>query len=161
MPKNCCVYKCYSTSDKNKDLSFHAFPSGEKLRKAWGDRIRREDFEPSVNSYVCSRHFQDSDFNKSGSDRPTEFQRKKLKRGSIPSNNLRGHEGDEKIPKRRSITSSKARSVDEPSGSQDLESDPIHMKMEDMTSHVPKSETDSPKILVSSLQEQLSIAEKK
>ena len=80
MPMNCCVFKCSSTSGENLELSFDEFPSNKKLKKAWEDRSRREEFEPSSYSHVCSKHFLESDDAKPNLDTPVDFQKKRLKR---------------------------------------------------------------------------------
>ena len=112
MPKYCSVYGCFNSSDNNSDLSFHDFPSHKKTRDAWVKRIRRDDFVPTTSSYVCAKHFNESDFSKPNLDTPPHLRRKGLKRGTIPSLNLRGTNEDEKIEKRQSFTSSKARKVE-------------------------------------------------
>ena len=110
MPKSCCVYGCTNTSEKNTDLSFHEFPPNKKTKDAWVARIRRVDFILTKSTYVCSNHFLSSDYVKPNPDTPPQFQRKGLKRGTIPSLNLRGSDVNEKIEKRRSVTSVRARS---------------------------------------------------
>ena len=109
MPMNCFVFKCGNTSEKNPELSFHEFPSNKKFKKAREDRIRREEFEPSSYSHVCSKHFLESDDAKPNLDTPVDFQKKRLKRGIIPSVNLRGSGVDEKVSARNSMASKKAR----------------------------------------------------
>ena len=66
--------------------------------KAWIRRVRREDFVPTSTSYVCSRHFLDSDFTISKTDTPAIFKKKKLLKSAIPSLNLRGNSVDECRP---------------------------------------------------------------
>uniref|UniRef100_A0A9J8A9A6 THAP-type domain-containing protein n=1 Tax=Cyprinus carpio carpio TaxID=630221 RepID=A0A9J8A9A6_CYPCA len=41
----------------NGTLSFHSFPADVDLRKRWLVNIRRDDFCPTSNSKVCSKHF--------------------------------------------------------------------------------------------------------
>ena len=90
MPKYCCVYGCYSSSDKNTELSFHDFPTNSAQALAWKVRLRREDYEPTRHSYVCSRHFQEDDFSLPSKDTPLTFQKNRLKKGVLPSLFLRG-----------------------------------------------------------------------
>jgi len=98
MPRYCSVYGCYNNSDKNRDVSYHDFPSNIDQAKAWKIRIRREGFEPSKHSYVCSKHFKPEDFTTPSKDTPLPYQKPRLKRGSIPSLFLRGEgEGMKKI----------------------------------------------------------------
>ena len=109
MPNNCCVYGCTVTSDKNPELSFFLFPKEKKSRQAWLKRIRREDFKPTTNTRVCSRHFLASDIRPVNPNTPVEFQKRKLFPGRVPSLNLRGKDEDERDEKRLSFTSIKAR----------------------------------------------------
>lgn len=55
--------------------------------------MRREGFKPTSTSYVCSKHFLDSDFTV-----PNIFKKKRLLNG-VPSVNLRGNEVDEGMQK--------------------------------------------------------------
>ena len=73
MPNYCSVYGCYSSSSKNPDVSFFRFPKDTKLLKAWVCRVRRENFTPSNISYVCSRHFDETDMYIPATDTPTVF----------------------------------------------------------------------------------------
>lgn len=109
MPKCCSVYRCKGTSEITPDRSFHHFPRDSKLRTAWINRIRRVNFNPTEYSYVCSYHFTDEDFKQPNKDSPAKFRKCTLKPGSIPAWNLHGEENDERIPKRNSHTSTKAR----------------------------------------------------
>ena len=94
-------------------MSFHEFPSNKKLKKAWEDRIRREEFETSSYSHVCSKHFLESDYAEPNLGTPVDFQKKRLKRRTIPSVNLRGSGVDEKVSARNSMTSKKARMTED------------------------------------------------
>ena len=43
-----------------KDITFHTFPTvkkKKKMRKLWIDMVRREHWEPTRNSRLCSMHF--------------------------------------------------------------------------------------------------------
>ncbi|XP_065057293.1 uncharacterized protein LOC135685315 [Rhopilema esculentum] len=121
MPKSCAVYQCSATSENEKNRSFHQFPKDPKLRQAWIARIRREGFTPSASSYVCSFHFSEEDFNKcSSSTTPREFQKKTLKKGSIPCWNLRGAEGDQRLSTRTTLVSQRSRCPENPATSIEL-----------------------------------------
>ena len=109
---NCCVFECYATSEKNPELSFFAFPKEEKLNKAWKTRIRRENWEPSKFTTVCSRHFSPSDIRPPNPNTPLKFQKRKLKLNVEPHLNLRGKGIDEREETRTSRTSVKARSTE-------------------------------------------------
>ena len=119
MPMHCCVYECHATSENNPELSFFQIPSEKKLRKSWEDRIRREDWEPSKFTRVCSRHFLPSDIRPPNPNRPVQYRIRKLKPGTLPHLNLRGKANDERVESRTSKTSMKARSVEvNPAGEQ-------------------------------------------
>ena len=96
MPRYCSVYGCFNNSEKNRDVSYHDFPSNNEQAKAWKIRIRREGFEPSKYSYVCSKHFRPEDFTTPSKDTPLAFQKPRLKRRTVPSVLLRGETVDGK-----------------------------------------------------------------
>ena len=100
MPNYCSVYGCYLSSSKNPDLSFYRFPKDAKLLKAWVCRVRRENFTPSSTSYVCSRHFNETEMYIPATDTPTVFKKRRLRPGAIPSVNLRGAIEDEQLTRR-------------------------------------------------------------
>ena len=76
MPKSCAVSRCSATSENKQNHSFHQFPAGPNLRRAWIARIRREGYHPRASSYVCSFHFSEEDFNKGNfSVTPQEFKK--------------------------------------------------------------------------------------
>ena len=79
-------------------------PQNHTQSKAWRIRIRREDFQPTKHSYVCSRHFVSEDSAQQSKDTPAIFQKKRLKRGAIPSLFLRGEDEDQR--KQRSTRTS-------------------------------------------------------
>lgn len=64
----CCVPGCKSGYPREKDkelhkeISFHKFPSDSTMRVKWIRAIRRENYEPSSSSSVCSLHFYPSDY---------------------------------------------------------------------------------------------------
>ena len=67
-------------------------------------------------SYVCSFHFSEEDFNKGTSSiAPHEFKKKTLRKESIPSWNLRGVEGDQRVSSRTTKASQGARCQETPS----------------------------------------------
>ena len=89
MVKYCSVYGCNASGFDTVDgISFHKFPENEKLKRAWISRLRRENWVPSSTSYVCSRHFNESDF------KVTE-KRRRLLATAVPSLYSRSQEGDE------------------------------------------------------------------
>ena len=98
MPKSCAVYQCSAMLENKKNHSFHQFPKDPKLRRAWIARICREGYNPNASSYVCSFHFSEEDFNKGTSSIALqECMTKILRKGSIPSWNLRGVDGDQRV----------------------------------------------------------------
>ena len=108
MPMYCCIYGCKNDSELHPDKHFHQFPSNKKLKTSWIQRVNRDGFTPSKYTYVCSDHFLETDYSKPNPDTPLQFRRKGLKRGTIPSVNLKGSEEDERVPRRHTFTSFKA-----------------------------------------------------
>ena len=94
---------------RNKGLSFHAFPKDKKRRKIWTDQVNRKDWKPAKYTTVCSRHFLPSEISPPNLNTPVEFRKTSLKKGVYPRFNLRGKPIDERIEKRHSQTSIKAR----------------------------------------------------
>ena len=80
----CVAFGCKNVNKKGKkpELSFHRFPSHNskaELRKLWTKAVRRENWEPSLYSLLCSDHFKKEDF------RGNSEQRKGLKDDAVPS----------------------------------------------------------------------------
>uniref|UniRef100_A0A671UBM4 THAP-type domain-containing protein n=1 Tax=Sparus aurata TaxID=8175 RepID=A0A671UBM4_SPAAU len=61
-----------------KYISFHAFPVDGAVRAEWMQKIRRDDFNPTKNTRVCSRHFKQTDFS------VTVGGLRRLKKGTVP-----------------------------------------------------------------------------
>ncbi|XP_015240684.1 PREDICTED: THAP domain-containing protein 6-like [Cyprinodon variegatus] len=81
MPVSCSAYGCKSkrtTLSKHRGITFHQFPKDPGLRKAWILASRRMDFKPSNNTVLCSEHFTEADFDRTG-------QTVRLRDGVIPS----------------------------------------------------------------------------
>lgn len=87
MPQYCCAYGC-SSSGLDRQRSFFLFRS--TTSSAWTKRINRKNWQPSSTSVLCDLHFLPSDFVDIKSDRPTCYQKRRLKVGAIPSRLLRG-----------------------------------------------------------------------
>ena len=144
MPKYCSVYKCSATSANEPNRTFHQYPSDHQRKRAWIARIRRVDFEPSTSACVCSYHFRDEDYTNPAYITPSQFRKRALKKTAIPSLNLRGADVDEGLPRRNTMTSSKARAAPITAGescivsSETFESDvtPVTINMESL----PESE---------------------
>ncbi|XP_055034355.1 uncharacterized protein [Paramisgurnus dabryanus] len=75
---HCCVPLCTVSSNYNKVISFHAFPVDAAVRAKWMQNIRRDDFNPTQNTRVCSRHFKQTDLN------VTAGGLRRLKKGAVP-----------------------------------------------------------------------------
>ncbi|XP_069133545.1 THAP domain-containing protein 1-like [Argopecten irradians] len=60
MVKNCSVFGCTNCANqtaKERNISFFKFPAGKHKRRSWIKSINRNNWQPTVNSYVCSEHF--------------------------------------------------------------------------------------------------------
>ncbi|GFY37741.1 DNA transposase THAP9 [Trichonephila inaurata madagascariensis] len=79
---HCCVPFCKSDSRrKDKNVSFHEFPSNISLRDVWRKNVSRLNFSVSDKSgsfVVCCKHFKETDYVSSRMKRI-------LKRGTIPT----------------------------------------------------------------------------
>ncbi|XP_028418760.1 THAP domain-containing protein 1-like [Dendronephthya gigantea] len=71
MPHRCVVFGCSNTANLREGIALHRIPyandmrpEAKKRRKTWVDFLRRkrERWEPSVHSEVCSKHFKEEDF---------------------------------------------------------------------------------------------------
>ncbi|XP_076296541.1 uncharacterized protein LOC143216874 [Lasioglossum baleicum] len=58
MVQTCCIKNCKERQNRDKNISFHKFPKNPELREKWIKAINRKDFEPSVHSRICSKHFE-------------------------------------------------------------------------------------------------------
>ncbi|XP_014667353.1 PREDICTED: THAP domain-containing protein 2-like isoform X2 [Priapulus caudatus] len=69
MPDYCCAYNCRncrSKATKAAKITFHKFPKDDQRRKEWTESLRRKDFQPSEASSLCSEHFTDDCFDRTG-----------------------------------------------------------------------------------------------
>ncbi|XP_069105937.1 uncharacterized protein [Argopecten irradians] len=60
MVKSCSVFGCTNRANqaaKERNISFFKFPEGKHKRRSWIKSINRKNWQPTVNSYVCSEHF--------------------------------------------------------------------------------------------------------
>ncbi|XP_017279719.1 THAP domain-containing protein 6 [Kryptolebias marmoratus] len=81
MPQHCAAYLCSNrrTVDvRARGITFHKFPKGKDMRKRWEVSLRREGFTASDSSVLCSEHFKQEDFDRTG-------QIVRLRDGVIPS----------------------------------------------------------------------------
>lgn len=54
----CTAFNCNNDGKKMKSLSFFQFPSDEKYRQIWKEKVRRLNWEPNKYSRLCSAHFE-------------------------------------------------------------------------------------------------------
>uniref|UniRef100_A0A2K5M6M8 THAP domain-containing protein 1 n=5 Tax=Cercopithecidae TaxID=9527 RepID=A0A2K5M6M8_CERAT len=90
MTRSCSAVGC-STRDtvlsRERGLSFHQFPTDTIQRSKWIRAVNRVDprskkiWIPGPGAILCSKHFQESDFESYGI-------RRKLKKGAVPSVSL-------------------------------------------------------------------------
>ncbi|XP_059912266.1 THAP domain-containing protein 6-like [Gadus macrocephalus] len=81
MPGWCSAYSCSNertVNNRNRGITFHKFPKDKDVRKKWEVALRRERFTASDYSVVCSQHFKQADFDRTG-------QIVRLRDGVIPS----------------------------------------------------------------------------
>ncbi|XP_055008740.1 uncharacterized protein LOC110154471 [Boleophthalmus pectinirostris] len=86
---HCSVPLCFSNKQRQPYLSFHGFPTEPCIRKRWVTAIRRDE-GPSFkikqgSTFVCSRHFNESDYVSSSCSGLALGRLKRLKIGSVPS----------------------------------------------------------------------------
>ncbi|XP_044746088.1 THAP domain-containing protein 1-like [Coccinella septempunctata] len=67
MPNMCCVPGCRGNYRNGPKVHVFKFPTDTCLLKKWISAIPRQNFEPSVFSRVCEKHFGDDNFIKSTS----------------------------------------------------------------------------------------------
>ncbi|KAM4530342.1 THAP domain-containing protein 6-like [Odontesthes bonariensis] len=81
MPGWCAAYSCSNERTvemRKQGITFHKFPKDDSLRKKWEVALRREGFTATNNSILCSQHFKQADFDRTG-------QIVRLRNGVIPS----------------------------------------------------------------------------
>ncbi|KAM7282163.1 uncharacterized protein LOC8034326 [Ixodes scapularis] len=57
MVNTCCIRNCKTNKIKSSEISFFKFPTSERLRKVWEDRVGPKGFKADANTLLCSRHF--------------------------------------------------------------------------------------------------------
>ena len=85
---SCVVVGCSNRSGKPPGVSFHRFPKDTELHRRWTAAVRRENLPPNYreSAYVCSAHFQDSDFERDMLAELMNVQRpRKLKIDAVPT----------------------------------------------------------------------------
>ncbi|XP_073337347.1 THAP domain-containing protein 6-like [Pagrus major] len=81
MPEHCAAYSCANRrtiANRGRGITFHKFPKDKDLRKKWEVALRREGFTASKSSVICSEHFKQEEFDRTG-------QIVRLRDGVIPS----------------------------------------------------------------------------
>ncbi|KAK7130379.1 hypothetical protein R3I93_019877 [Phoxinus phoxinus] len=81
MPEHCAAYSCSNrrtSANKARGITFHKFPKNKDARKKWEVALRREGFTASASTVLCSQHFKQGDFDRTG-------QIVRLRDGVIPS----------------------------------------------------------------------------
>ncbi|XP_076842458.1 uncharacterized protein LOC143487035 [Brachyhypopomus gauderio] len=74
----CSVPLCSVSSRYNSVVSFHSFPMDEKVKTKWLENIRRDNFQVTKHTKICSVHFTGDDFVEGS-------QRRRLKGSAIPT----------------------------------------------------------------------------
>ncbi|GCC29250.1 hypothetical protein chiPu_0007688 [Chiloscyllium punctatum] len=78
MPTSCAAYGCTAVYRKNTNTSFHRFPSNPWRRTEWIRLVRRENFKPSKHTFLCSKHFEQTCFDRTG-------QTRRLREDAVPT----------------------------------------------------------------------------
>ncbi|KAL7826662.1 hypothetical protein AOLI_G00318710 [Acnodon oligacanthus] len=105
MPQNCAAFQCMtrrSIQTREKGITFHKFPSDPVLKKKWELAVRRDSFIASPSTVLCSQHFTEDDFDRTG-------QTVRLRDGAVPSVfKFPSHLQKRPVTPRKTVTSQKA-----------------------------------------------------
>ncbi|XP_058855486.1 THAP domain-containing protein 2-like isoform X1 [Acipenser ruthenus] len=98
MPR-CAAFACSKLSTKGCGNTFHLFPKNIERRQLWVARMRRQEFKPSNRAVLCSDHFEEAYFDKTG-------QTVRLRPDAVPTifnfpDHLQKKAGSRKPPARR------------------------------------------------------------
>ncbi|KAE8625029.1 hypothetical protein XENTR_v10006134 [Xenopus tropicalis] len=66
MPTTCAASECKNNSKKDSQVTFHRFPADPKRRAEWLKHLNRENFFPTLHTFLCSKHFEESCFDRTG-----------------------------------------------------------------------------------------------
>ncbi|KAJ4929939.1 hypothetical protein JOQ06_018955, partial [Pogonophryne albipinna] len=69
MPEHCAAYCCANRRtivNRGRGITFHKFPKDKDMRKKWEVALRREGFTASESSVICSEHFKQDEFDRTG-----------------------------------------------------------------------------------------------
>jgi hypothetical protein len=64
MVKKCCILGCRSNYNVHKgdaSVTTFQFPRDETMKELWVDSIGRDNWQPTLFSYVCVMHFAEDD----------------------------------------------------------------------------------------------------
>ncbi|XP_070838347.1 THAP domain-containing protein 2-like [Chaetodon trifascialis] len=81
MPDFCAAYGCTnarSLQTRTHGITFHEFPKCSERRRQWKRALRRDGFVANDRSLLCSEHFSNEDFDRTG-------QTVRLKAGAVPT----------------------------------------------------------------------------
>ncbi|GFO30720.1 THAP domain-containing protein 11 [Plakobranchus ocellatus] len=60
MPRKCCVPNCKGNYSETEKVSVFHFPADEERKRLWCKKIPRADFQPTSQSVVCEKHFDEN-----------------------------------------------------------------------------------------------------
>ncbi|KAM4565008.1 THAP domain-containing protein 6-like [Fundulus diaphanus] len=99
MPDFCSAYGCgnkRTIQTRSRGITFHKFPKDTTLIKKWELAVRRDGFVATNRSMLCSEHFKDEDFDRTGQivrlrlnvipsifNFPTSLQKQEVKRNTL------------------------------------------------------------------------------
>ena len=98
----CSAWGCSKRSGRDK-VTFHRFPKDTEIRQKWINAVNRENFNPSLNTALCSDHFEANSFVEE-LDKP--LVRRRLYPEAIPT--IFAHKNP---PKRRKTMNSSKQSI--------------------------------------------------
>eukprot|EP00066_Takifugu_rubripes_P029108 XP_011618374.1 PREDICTED: THAP domain-containing protein 6-like [Takifugu rubripes] len=81
MPHSCAALSCSqrcTAKTRSQGITFHRFPKDDKVRQQWEAALRRNSFTATPSSRLCSAHFIQEDFDRTG-------QTVRLRAGAVPS----------------------------------------------------------------------------
>ncbi|XP_068600994.1 THAP domain-containing protein 6-like [Brachionichthys hirsutus] len=69
MPQFCAAFGCSNErtiETREQGITFHKFPADSDTRRTWELSLRREGFQATKHSVLCSAHFRTEDFDRTG-----------------------------------------------------------------------------------------------
>ncbi|XP_035227907.1 THAP domain-containing protein 2-like [Stegodyphus dumicola] len=88
MVNSCVAFGCTNRRIAGSGITFHRIPKDPMLREAWIQAIRRKDWNPSANAFLCSEHFKEEDFNKRYASHLVTLKKRVLFRASLKNFHL-------------------------------------------------------------------------